>query len=388
LIILFLFLLYIDYLWGKREHARKADNLIFPLTTGECKFYKSGATLFNDMFQQLKDAKKEILIEFFIVKKDRLGNQFLQLLKEKAAEGVVVRLLVDRLGSFWFTKKDRKMLEKSGVQFAFSEKPRFPFLFYRLNRRNHRKIVIIDGVIGYVGGFNVGDEYIGKNPTFNVWHDYHVCLSGKVVADLQRVFQLDWEKSAGPINVFKADEPVKGKKEMQVLATDGIGLEQFFIQYIHTAKEELIFGTPYFIPTEAIVAALKEALERGVQVYILVPMKADHLFVKEAGMGYYERLKQMGAKVRMYDIGFFHGKLFMMDKKLADIGTANFDRRSFYLNKEVNVVIFDRKFSEEVRKVFFKVFRESIEFSDHWLKQLNWKTKITIPIAKLLRPFL
>jgi cardiolipin synthase A/B len=388
LIILFLFLLYIDYLWGKREHARKADNLIFPLTTGECKFYKSGATLFNDMFQQLKDAKKEILIEFFIVKKDRLGNQFLQLLKEKAAEGVVVRLLVDRLGSFWFTKKDRKMLEKSGVQFAFSEKPRFPFLFYRLNRRNHRKIVIIDGVIGYVGGFNVGDEYIGKNPTFNVWHDYHVCLSGKVVADLQRVFQLDWEKSAGPINVFKADEPVKGKKEMQVLATDGIGLEQFFIQYIHTAKEELIFGTPYFIPTEAIVAALKEALERGVQVYILVPMKADHLFVKEAGMGYYERLKQMGAKVRMYDIGFFHGKLFMMDKKLADIGTANFDRRSFYLNKEVNVVIFDRKFSEEVRKVFFKDFRESIEFSDHWLKQLNWKTKITIPIAKLLRPFL
>jgi cardiolipin synthase A/B len=388
LIILFLFLLYIDYLWGKREHARKADNLIFPLTTGECKFYKSGATLFNDMFQQLKDAKKEILIEFFIVKKDRLGNQFLQLLKEKAAEGVVVRLLVDRLGSFWFTKKDRKMLEKSGVHFAFSEKPRFPFLFYRLNRRNHRKIVIIDGVIGYVGGFNVGDEYIGKNPTFNVWHDYHVCLSGKVVADLQRVFQLDWEKSAGPINVFKADEPVKGKKEMQVLATDGIGLEQFFIQYIHTAKEELIFGTPYFIPTEAIVAALKEALERGVQVYILVPMKADHLFVKEAGMGYYERLKQMGAKVRMYDIGFFHGKLFMMDKKLADIGTANFDRRSFYLNKEVNVVIFDRKFSEEVRKVFFKDFRESIEFSDHWLKQLNWKTKITIPIAKLLRPFL
>jgi cardiolipin synthase A/B len=387
-IILFVLLTYLDYYFGKYQHEKHVENQFYPIKTGDYKLYQTGQRLFNDMFQEIKDARSEVFIQSFIVKKDETSKQLLSLLKEKAREGVTVRLLIDRLGGFRILVKDRLALKQAGVHFSFSSKPGFPFFFYRLHRRNHRKIAVIDGKIGYVGGFNIADEYKSMSPTFSNWRDYHLRLTGQVVEDLQKVFQFDWEKATKtPIDAVKTSLP-KQKKEAQIIATDGYGLEDMFFQFINHAEKEIIIGSPYFIPSDTIIQALEKAIEKEVQVKLLIPMKADHPFVKEAGIPYYKRLKEKGADVRLFDQGFYHGKLFIVDDRICDIGTANFDRRSFYLNKEVNVITYDKDFIMKVRSAYMKDFEESIECDEKWLHQLGFWTKLKMPIAKLFRPFL
>ncbi len=363
------------------------DNTIYPITTGDYQFYQLGSTLFNDMMQDIKNAKHEILVEFFIIKNDDFSNKLLDLLQEKAREGIIVRILLDRVGGFRFTYKKRSILKKAGIHFAFSEKPGFPYLFYRLNRRNHRKITVMDGKIAYVGGFNIGDEYLGKKVKFSNWRDYHLRLTGQITQDIQALFQKDWERAKDKITVYHADLSPKSK-EVQSIATDGFGLEEIFIQFINSAEKEILIGSPYFIPTKSLLHALHRAIERGVSVKLLVPMKADHPFVKEGGIPFLFKMKEYGAEVKLFDQGFYHGKLFLLDHKICDIGTANFDYRSFYWNKEINIILYDKSFIEEVRTAYLKDFQESIDVNEQWYNQLNWWTKMKMGIARVLRPFL
>lgn len=342
----------IDFKLGVKNHLKHVEKREFPLRHSDIDVFINGRELFTDYFSVLEAAEKHIHILFYIIKDDQISHDFFRILKRKAAQGVEVRLLVDWVGGLRMAKKDIKSLRNSGVQFSYCRKPRLPYLFYTLNTRNHRKVSVIDGKIGYVGGFNIGKEYLGHNPNFGNWRDYHLKMAGEGVKDLQQQFLLDWQEATGQSILTRQDffPPLKkGSLKHKLIPTDGGYLKQIILNVIHSAQDEIIIGSPYFIPGTDITNTLIEARERGVKVKILVPMKADHPFVKEAAHPYFKPLLKAGCDVYLFYYGFYHAKVIVVDGNFCDIGTANFDKRSLHLNHEINCFIYDEDFSKKVR---------------------------------------
>ncbi|QHE53859.1 cardiolipin synthase [Pontibacillus sp. HMF3514] len=387
-LILFIAFILIDFKLGKRNHLKHLRFLDFTRTSGDYQLYTAGDPLFRDMFEDIRYAKQEINMIFFIVKTDPISQELMSLLKQKAEEGVKVRFMLDRIGGFRITPKIIKDLEQSGVEFSFCAKPKFPYLFYRTQRRNHRKITVVDGDTGYVGGFNVGKEYLGKDAELGNWRDYHLRLTGPVVHDLLTTFFDDWYLATKQTTSPKLPTNTTGDKDIEIAATDGGQLEDVFLTLIDEAEEEIFIGTPYFIPSERLFQALLRALKRGVDIKVIAPMKADHLLVKEAGIPYMDRLTRAGGEVYLFDMGFYHAKVIIVDKQLCDIGTANFDRRSLFLNKEVNTLIFNSRFVVDLRLAFLRDVQDSERFNDHADKHFNFGTKIRTGIAYFFRPLL
>ncbi|WP_163527460.1 cardiolipin synthase [Halobacillus ihumii] len=387
IIIVIYLLIVLDFKLGRRNHQNHAQILPFKETTADYHLYKNGSPLFEDLFQEIAEAQQHVDIYFYLISSDQPGRDFLEILKNKAREGVPVRLMTDRLGGYQLSKSIRSDLAEAGVQFHFSAIPGFPYFFYKLNRRNHRKITVIDGKIAYVGGFNVGDNYLGKNPKFGDWRDYHLRLTGPVVGELHQIFLDDWYRATGEKH-SPAVSNEEAKHSVKIVATDGMKLEDEFLHMIQRADKEILIGTPYFIPSEKLMKSLGQALQRGVSLQIMVPLKSDHPFVKEAAIPYLEQLFHAGAKICLYDDGFYHSKVMIVDQSIADIGTANFDRRSFFLNKEVNTFVYDKVFISDLRKAYMKDAQNAIAFNEEWLSQRSFATKINIQIAKVLRPIL
>ncbi|MYL49536.1 cardiolipin synthase [Halobacillus litoralis] len=386
-IILFVFLLFIDFKMGRAAHRKKPRPLPLPETRGNYKLYKNGSVLYEQMFQEISEAEKQVDVYFYLIDNDYISENFLDVLKNKARNGVPVRLLVDRLGGYKINKAARKKLKDAGVAFYFAETPRFPFFFYRLNRRNHRKITVIDGKVGYLGGFNIGKNYIGESAKFGDWRDYHLRLTGPVVSQIHKVMLDDWYLASGE-KLPPCEPSDDGEYKMNILATDGVELEKEFAKMIHSAQKEILIGTPYFIPTPRLQHDLKQAIDRGVELHIMIPMKADHPFVKPAAIPYLKELYHKGATIRLFDAGFYHSKIIVIDGTFADIGTANFDRRSFFLNKEVNTYVYDEDFISDLRAAYFEDAADAIAFDEHWLKRRSFTTRLNQRIAVLLRPFL
>lgn len=352
----------LDLYVAKKYFSTHAFERTFQQTSGDATFYHDGEPLFNQLLTDINQASSSIHMMFFIVKNDKIGQKILQALKAKAEQGISVFLLTDRLGSYSFNQKTIQMLKRNGIQFYMLNKPRFPFFFYRLNMRNHRKITVIDGKIGYIGGFNIGDEYVGKNGRFGIWKDYHLRMTGQVVADLQHVFLNDLYRSSGvhqlQYEVFPALEP--GTLQCTTRATAGFSLESLFLHDIQQAERQIIICTPYFIPSAPLIQALLDARQRGVTVEIMIPMKADHPLVKSAGFHYLKDLITSGCLVYRFYKGFYHSKAILIDQRRCMISTANFDKRSLFLNEEVDVVIDDAAFTAHVEE---KV-REHMEVSE------------------------
>ncbi|SEH46091.1 cardiolipin synthase [Halobacillus karajensis] len=386
-ILLIFLLLYMDIKMGRANHLKQTRTLLFPKTTGDYQLYKNGSVLYEEMFQEIAGATSQVDICLFLIDNDPFSDQFLEILKNKARNGVPVRLLIDRLGGYKLNKKRQKELQEAGVKFYFAEPPGFPFFFYKMNRRNHRKITVIDGKIGYTGGFNIGKNYIGESAKFGEWRDYHLRLTGSVVSQIHKVFLDDWYLASGESSP-PCEPPEDGDYKLNVVATDGVELEGKFEKMITSAQDEILIGTPYFIPTERLQKGLLQAIERGVNLHVLVPMKADHPFVKPAAIPYLKELYDNGATIRLFDAGFYHSKVIMIDQKVADIGTANFDRRSFFLNKEVNLYVFDEAFIKDLRKAYFEDADDALPFDEHWLKHRSMTTRFNQRIAVFLRPFL
>jgi cardiolipin synthase len=347
---------------GKKKHLLHVRNRETPMLHGELAIFPHGPELFADYFNEIKLATKHIHVLFYIVKDDAFSQTFLQLLKEKALEGVEVRLLLDRLGSIKVSKQMVKELQAAGVRFAFSNPIRPPFLFFSSQVRNHRKISIIDGKIGYLGGFNIGKEYIDENPKLSPWRDYHLKISGESVTFLQSEFFIDWKES-GQEDLVKESRYFpgvpKGEIRHQFIPTEGGSLEQKFIELIQKATDSIIIGTPYFIPSNRIFAELLRAARLGISITIIVPYTADHLLVQEASYRYLRQLLMEGVTVYQFKNGFYHAKTIFIDNKICDIGTANFDKRSLFLNKEMNCCIYDRDFIGRAKAVIQKDILDS-----------------------------
>nr|WP_263324127.1 cardiolipin synthase [Neobacillus sp. Marseille-Q6967] len=342
----------IDFKLGIKKHHRIAKKRETPILYGDFDIFPHGKELFADFFHEIKMAKQHIHILFYIVKDDRISQEFFTMLKVKAKEGVEVRLLIDRLGGRLVKKRAVKELKAAGVQFAFSNRLKLPFLFYSSQVRNHRKIAIIDGKIGYLGGFNVAKEYIDLKPKLSPWRDYHLKITGESVPYLQREFFVDWnEYSNSPVENDTPYTPTqpKGTVAHQFVPTEAGQLEEKYIGFFQKAKKSITIGTPYFIPSKKLLHQLIQAAKKGIKITIVVPYTGDHMIVQEGSFRYLRRMLKEGAQVFQYKNGFYHAKSIIIDDHFCDIGTANFDQRSIFLNKEINCYFYDRDFVSRFR---------------------------------------
>ncbi|MGG1572917.1 cardiolipin synthase [Fictibacillus sp. NRS-1165] len=381
-------LIWLDFRLGKKNVVKK--ELDEPaIYTGEASLITTGTEFFDTLFEEIEQATHHLHIQFYIFNEDCIGKEMTSLLKRKAREGVKVRLLVDYLGSFFLKKKAIHEMKLAGVQFAYSFKPGFPYFFYKLNRRNHRKITIIDGKKGFTGGFNVGDEYLGRDPKLGDWRDYHLQLHGPVVHAFQEQFLLDWE--AASAEKLSGDSYFPALDEGTQTFTSLFSTRQiylFFLQQIEQAETKIFIGSPYFIPDAKLQNALLDALKRGVEVTLLVPMKSDHPLVKEASYPFIRELLKSGGHVYQYYEGFFHAKVFMVDENICDIGTANFDLRSLFTNSEVNCVFTDQKLIRSALKTIEDDLARSVIMDVSALDKPSLWTKIKMQTAKSFAPFL
>lgn len=358
--------------------------------------FNDGTEKFEALIEDIMVAKDHIHIQYYIFKLDNLGQRILDALKKKANQGVKVRILYDEMGSRGIKKWRFKDLIELGGEVEVFFPSILPLFNPRLNFRNHRKIVIIDGRIGYIGGFNVGDEYLGLNKKFGYWRDTHLRLEGSSVHPLQTRFLLDWNQASN--NSIDYSEkyfpaiPKKGDVAIQIVSSgpdnDWPSIKNGYLKLLMSAKRYIYIQTPYFIPDSSFLNAIEIAALSGIDVRIMIPNKPDHMFVYWATYSYIGELLKAGARVYIYEKGFIHAKTIVIDDEASTVGTANIDVRSFSLNFEVNAFIFNRTISHELAEVFEKDIFDCTELT---LEQYNNRSnmiKIKESVSRLLTPIL
>lgn len=365
--------MHIDVKVGRKVEAKYNQPKEYPLHYSDFQLYVEGKPLYKQLFADIKGAKQSIYTYFFIVSDDKSSRTFLNLLKEKAEEGVQVYASIDWMNDLSFQKKQEKDLLKSGVHFTYSRKPELPFVFYSLHHRNHRRITTIDGKIGYSGGFNIGDEYLGKNKNLGYWRDYHVRVQGEGVRDLEEQFAVDWERDTSDKITQKIQHNPKGNTLHTLHSYNGHHVTENYINLIKKAKRSIIIATPYFIPyVEGVMEELIAAQKRGVAVKIIWSYKPDALFVKEAAYPFIRKALQNGMEVYGYEKGVFHGKAMLVDNKTTVIGTTNFTSRSFHLNDEMNFYIDGGSIAKELKAALKEDMQDSKKMELSFFKELSF----------------
>ncbi|WP_100399645.1 cardiolipin synthase [Bacillus sp. FJAT-44742] len=316
------------------------------------KVLTDGKETFTHITQTLKMAKDHIHLVYYIVRDDKLGQEIKEILIQKAEEGVKVRFLFDAVGCWKLSKKYIKELKNAGVEMVPFAPVRLPLITHQVNYRNHRKIIIIDGQLAYVGGLNIGDEYMGRNKYFGIWRDTHLMVQGEAVRTLQLIFLRDWYYSTGKALLepqYLSPALPEGKQDggVQMIAsgpdTKWEVIKKLFFSMITSAKKSIWIASPYFIPDDDILSALKIAALSGIDVRLLMPAKPDKRIVFYASRSYFPELMDAGVKIYEYDRGFMHSKIMIVDHEIASLGTANMDMRSFHLNFEVNAFLYRTK---------------------------------------------
>ena len=351
-----------------------------PLTRrNKLKLLINGEEKFPEVLEAIRNAKHHIHIQYYIFAQDKIGEQIEELLIEKATEGVRVRFIYDDFGSPNIKKGIEDRMRKAGIEIYPFQKVMFYLLANRLNYRNHRKTLIIDGQTAFTGGINVCDKYINNGTHKLFWRDTHLRIDGPGVFYLQYLFLTDWKFCCNEdlkLDEFQFPAPATHKEDsfLQVAASGPESKQpsvQFsLLQSIFLAKNEILITTPYFIPGDSILEALKIAALSGLSVKLLVPGVCDSKLVNAASKSYYEDLLCAGVEVYVYKKGFVHAKTLVADGNLSIIGTANMDYRSFELNFEANVLLYDRTFAEELRSVFYKDLEEAEKIDkDEWCKR-------------------
>jgi cardiolipin synthase len=358
--------------------------------------YFSGEEKFEALFKSIENAKNFIHLEYYIFKKDHLGKKMLNVLVNKAKEGVEVKLLVDGMGGRTLTRSFLKPLIDAGGEVGIFFPPLVPFVSIRINYRNHRKIAIIDGKEAYLGGFNIGDEYLGKNKKFGYWRDTHIKIVGSAISSLQWRFFLDWrfatKRGVGNCQSYIVDEDVDSHVGIQIVNSGPDSkwpsIKDGYLKMISNAREKIYIQTPYFIPDDSMFEALKTAGLSGVDVRVMIPNKPDHPFVYWAGLSYMGELLHAGVKFYTYEKGFLHSKVFIMDEFVSSVGTANLDIRSFKLNFEVNAFIYDSIINLKLTDQFKKDLDDCKEITLEVYETRSRIVKFKESISRLLSPIL
>jgi cardiolipin synthase A/B len=364
--------------------------------------HNGAAATYRAMIQAIEGARHHIHVEFYIIQPDRTGQQLRDRLVRRAREGLVVRVLYDAVGSAKLPNDFWKELKEAGGHAAAFAPLRVPSLAWlrrrdRIDFRNHRKIVVVDGEIGFTGGINVGREYLGLNPEFGHWRDTHLQVRGPAVLSLQRTFLEDWLRTTGELlddaRLF-ADfgETPPGDSVVQIVDS---GPDRTFSAIRHVyftamtlARERLWVTSPYFVPDAVIEEALIAAALRGVDVRLLTPANSDHNLVSWASRSYYPRLLEAGVRIYEYARGFVHAKTLVVDDWLGSVGSANMDIRSFELNFELNAFVHGRDCSESLAGTFLADLRHARAITRESQRRLTYLKRLRHATARLLSPLL
>ncbi|PGT80697.1 MULTISPECIES: cardiolipin synthase [Bacillaceae] len=356
-----------------------------------------GIETFDHIFRELKKAKHHIHLEYYIVRHDQVGNELKNLLIEKAREGVEVRFLYDAVGSWKLSKEYIRSMGKAGIEMVPFLPVRIPFLNNKINFRNHRKIIVIDGEVGFVGGLNVGDEYLGKDTYFGYWRDTHLLIKGEAVRTLQMIFLQDWYYMTDKKLLFQSylssnSDDLEETGGVQLIAGGPDNkwdvIKNLFFSMIISAKESIWIASPYFIPDEDILTALKVAALSGIDVRLLVPERPDKKIVYHASRSYFPELLDAGVKVYEYKKGFLHSKIVIVDYELASIGTANMDMRSFHLNFEVNAFLYRTGSTQKLVDAYMNDIDLSREIIMEEFAKRSFAIKLFESAARLMSPLL
>lgn len=356
----------------------------------------NGEETFTSLLQELKQAKHHIHMEYYIYRADMIGREIQKTLIERARAGVEVRFMYDAVGSIGLPESFVKELRDAGVSVGIFGEVRFLALSSRVNYRNHRKIVVIDGDTGFIGGLNVGDEYLSRNKTYGFWRDTHMLVKGEAVRSLQIIFLQDWQYVTGEkIMDLKYFAPVPRLGEMgavQIIPSgpdnESSTLKNIFFSMITTAKKSVWLATPYFIPDDDILSALRMAALSGLDVSILFPARPDKWLPFLASHSYFPSLLEAGVKIFEYEKGFLHSKILIADGEVATVGTANMDMRSFHLNFEVNALLVGTDTVDKVVKDFQRDLLSAKLLRPEDIKRKRIMVRFMESAARLMSPLL
>lgn len=380
------------------SHANVGGSRV--LENSEVRILQNGEAFFPVLIEEMRRAKKHIHMQSYIYEDDEIGNQLKEVMIAKAKEGVEVRLLYDDFGSMRIRRGLVKELLQNGVQAFPFNRIRIIGLANRLNYRNHRKIVVIDGMTSFVGGINVADKYINKGGEALYWRDTHLMIRGYSSMSLQQIFLADWNFCAGSnITVnhhyFPLNEPLNPNQSAKLVQVTASGPDSDLpnilyavIQAVNKAKKEILITTPYYIPDTSLQEALIIAALSSIKVKLLVPERGDSFFVTLASQSYFEELLAAGVKIYLYKKGFVHAKTFVIDRQIASVGTANMDARSFDLNFEVSAIVYDNDVAEELARDFFNDIQNAEELDlREWLRRPKWIVFLE-RVVRLFSPFM
>ena len=367
-------------------------------THNQVDIYTDGHEKFDALIEDISRAKHHIHLVYYIVRDDELGRRLMRALTAKAKEGIKVHFLYDHIGSSNLPKKFFKEFREAGGHEAAFFPSRIPYLNIKINYRNHRKLVVIDGEIGYIGGFNIGDEYLGLNKHFGKWRDTHLRIQGEAVLQMQAQFMIDWNIASNlslayhskyfPEQPMECSEPIG----IQVVASGPDSefqeIKNSYIKMIYSAKETVLLQTPYFVPDSSLLNALRTAALSGKDVHLMLPSKPDHFFVFWATQSYLGELLSCGVKVHLYKAGFLHAKTLVVDRKVASVGTANLDIRSFKLNFEMNAFIYNKEVAARLESIFYEDVEVSHLLTLEEYENRPWFNRFKESISRLLSPIL
>jgi cardiolipin synthase len=366
---------------------------LMPFThSNHAKLLIDGRQTFDAIFSAIESADQYILAHYYILRDDAIGREFQARLMAKARAGVRVHLIYDEIGSFSLPGAYLDKLRDAGVNLRPFHSTKGKANRFQLNFRNHRKIVIVDGGKAFVGGLNVGEEYLKGTDKLGPWRDTHLQLTGPCVQCVQLVFLEDWYWAAHTIPDFNWEPrpAVEADQNVLVLPTgpadelESCGL--FFLEAINGARHRLWIASPYFVPDRPIVSALQLAALRGVDVRLMLPEKADHLLIYLSSFSYLEEAEKVGVKVYRYQPGFLHHKVLLVDDELAAVGTANLDNRSFRLNFEITVVVNDIEFAGQVDAMMRNDLASCRQVHPKDLADRRLWFRLAVQVARLLAP--
>lgn len=389
-----------------KEHEEAGRLLSYLKNQGEGDFtdnndgqiFTDGTAMFERMMDDMRKAKHHIHVLFYIFRCDDLGNKILDILKDKAREGIEVRLIYDSIGTLMaFDTPFRELMKAGGQVQAFS--PIFKNInsHLRLNYRNHRKIVVVDGLIGYVGGMNVGLEYCGHHKKLKPWRDTHLRITGSAVWSLQERFLMDWSYNADTdphdvdLGAFFPAPLELGNTPMQIVSsgpdTFESPIKSGMLSMIYAARKNIYLQSPYFAPDESVLDALRIAAHSNVDVRLMIPRFADYDFVHRATLGYARDIQAMGVKVYLYE-GFIHAKTMVVDGMFATIGTTNITNRSFTLDFEVNAFVYDNDFAAQCEEIFHNDEKTSFLLPENYFSKQNMLTRASYNFTRMFAPMM
>lgn len=365
-----------------------------PFEGNDVQVFTDGYSMYQELFRRIAKAKHHIHLEFYIFENDAVGRLLRDLLIDKAREGVSVRLLYDDVGCWDVNPMFYDEMLCEGIEVRSFLKVRFPQFTSKVNYRNHRKLAIIDGKVGFIGGMNIALRYL-KGVPWGVWRDTHICLKGKAVYGIQTAFLTDWfavdRTLLTSAQYFPKMDSV-GTSVAQIVTSDPVGewhdIMLGLVKAISCAQRYIYVETPYFLPTEQVMAAFQTAALSGVDVRLMIPKKADAFITHKGTMSYLDELMKSGVKVYFYRAGFLHSKLWVADDEWASVGSTNLDFRSFEHNFEANAFFYDEKTVCSLKEIFLEDMKKCMTLSQKIWDKRSFKNKIVESVVRLLAPLL